>query len=227
MRGRRLHRVADRSRLVLVGAHDEVTGKSPHPAASSGTSRARDVRAEFDRMKAAGAIVVKEPYGFEGYPDGDDRHARRPRRQLLPADDARWTPRPPAADDRPVPRRHDRPARADAHGRPLAARRAAGQLARHARHGRRLDAARCGRPPHLGRARRLDPARRAHPGARRGPPVRAVRPVRPRGTRRRRPPRHPDRPLRRAAYRQPAATRRARRRRATSTGSAAIPSSAT
>jgi predicted enzyme related to lactoylglutathione lyase len=28
-----------------------------------------DVQAEFDRMKAAGAIVVREPYTFEGFPD--------------------------------------------------------------------------------------------------------------------------------------------------------------
>ena len=28
-----------------------------------------DVKGEFDRMKAAGAIVVREPYSFEEYPD--------------------------------------------------------------------------------------------------------------------------------------------------------------
>ena len=45
-----------------------------------------DVKGDFERLKAAGAIVVREPYDFEeGTVHGADRHARRPRRQLLPA----------------------------------------------------------------------------------------------------------------------------------------------
>jgi predicted enzyme related to lactoylglutathione lyase len=57
------------SGYISVGAHSEVKGKSTHPGRLIWNIETRDVQAEFDRMKAAGAIVVKEPYGFEGYPD--------------------------------------------------------------------------------------------------------------------------------------------------------------
>ncbi len=57
------------SGYISVGAHSEVTGKSTHPGRLIWNIETRDVQAEFDRMKAAGAIVIKEPYGFEGYPD--------------------------------------------------------------------------------------------------------------------------------------------------------------
>ena len=57
------------SGYISVGAHSEVTGKSTHPGRIIWNIETRDVQAEFDRMKAAGAIVIKEPYGFEGYPD--------------------------------------------------------------------------------------------------------------------------------------------------------------
>jgi predicted enzyme related to lactoylglutathione lyase len=55
---------------VTVGPHSEVTGKSVHPGRVIWNIETADVRGEFDRFKAAGAIVVAEPYGFEG--DSDD-----------------------------------------------------------------------------------------------------------------------------------------------------------
>ena len=57
------------SGFVTVGPHDEVIGKNAHPGRLIWNIETPDVKAEFDRMKAAGAIVVREPYSFEGYPD--------------------------------------------------------------------------------------------------------------------------------------------------------------
>jgi predicted enzyme related to lactoylglutathione lyase len=57
------------SGLVTVGPHSEVTGKNPQPGRLIWNIETADVKGEFERMKAAGAIVVREPYGFEGYPD--------------------------------------------------------------------------------------------------------------------------------------------------------------
>ena len=49
-----------------VGAHSEVHGKSAHPGRIIWNIETTDVQGVFDRMKAAGAIVVREPYGFDG-----------------------------------------------------------------------------------------------------------------------------------------------------------------
>jgi len=57
------------SGFVTVGPHDEVTGKNAQPGRLIWNIETPDVKGEFDRMKAAGAIVVREPYSFEGYPD--------------------------------------------------------------------------------------------------------------------------------------------------------------
>jgi predicted enzyme related to lactoylglutathione lyase len=54
---------------VTVGPHSEVHGKNPQPGRLIWNIETTDVQAEFDRMKAAGAIVVREPYTFEGFPD--------------------------------------------------------------------------------------------------------------------------------------------------------------
>jgi predicted enzyme related to lactoylglutathione lyase len=54
---------------VNIGAHSEVHGHNPAPGRLIWNIETNDVQGEFDRMKAAGAMVVKEPYGFEGYPD--------------------------------------------------------------------------------------------------------------------------------------------------------------
>ena len=57
------------SGFVSVGAHSEVKGKNAHPGRIIWNIESTDVQTDFDRFVAAGAIVVREPYGFEGYPD--------------------------------------------------------------------------------------------------------------------------------------------------------------
>jgi len=54
---------------MTVGPHDQVTGKNTHPGRLIWNIESTDVKADFDRFKAAGAIVVAEPYGFDGAPD--------------------------------------------------------------------------------------------------------------------------------------------------------------
>jgi predicted enzyme related to lactoylglutathione lyase len=57
------------SGFVTVGPHSEVTGKNAQPGRLIWNIETTDVRGEFGRLKAAGAIVVREPYKFEGMPD--------------------------------------------------------------------------------------------------------------------------------------------------------------
>lgn len=57
------------SGFVSVGAHSEVKGRNPSPGRLIWNIETPDVQETFDTWKAAGAIVVAEPYGFEGYPD--------------------------------------------------------------------------------------------------------------------------------------------------------------
>ena len=54
---------------MSVGPHSEVHGSNPQPGRLIWNIETPDVQGEFDRMKAAGAIVVREPYSFEGFPD--------------------------------------------------------------------------------------------------------------------------------------------------------------
>jgi predicted enzyme related to lactoylglutathione lyase len=56
------------SGFVTVGPHSEVHGKNAAPGRLIWNIETPDVRGEFERMKAAGAIVVREPYEFEGAP---------------------------------------------------------------------------------------------------------------------------------------------------------------
>jgi predicted enzyme related to lactoylglutathione lyase len=49
-----------------VAFHDQVHGRSPQPGRVIWNIESRDVRADFDRLVARGAIVVQEPYGFDG-----------------------------------------------------------------------------------------------------------------------------------------------------------------
>ena len=58
------------SGAVTVGPHDQVTGKNAQPGRIIWNIESTDVRADFDRLVAAGAIVVREPYGLEEEPDG-------------------------------------------------------------------------------------------------------------------------------------------------------------
>ena len=55
--------------FVSVGPHSEVSGKNAQPGRFLWNIETSDVKGEFARMQAAGAIVVREPYSFEGYPD--------------------------------------------------------------------------------------------------------------------------------------------------------------
>ena len=57
------------SGFVSIGPHSEVSGTNPQPGRLIWNIETPDVEGEFDRMKAAGAIVIREPYSFEGYPD--------------------------------------------------------------------------------------------------------------------------------------------------------------
>lgn len=53
---------------VTVGPHSEVKGANSQPGRIIWNIETPDVKGEFDRLTAAGATVVKEPYGFEGQP---------------------------------------------------------------------------------------------------------------------------------------------------------------
>jgi predicted enzyme related to lactoylglutathione lyase len=56
------------SGFVTVGPHSEVKGRNTHPGRIIWNIETADVSAEFERMKAAGGIVVTAPYSFEGQP---------------------------------------------------------------------------------------------------------------------------------------------------------------
>ena len=56
------------SGLVSVGPHDQVHGKNPAPGRLIWNIETADVRGAFDRFVAAGAFVVREPYGFDVEP---------------------------------------------------------------------------------------------------------------------------------------------------------------
>jgi predicted enzyme related to lactoylglutathione lyase len=56
------------SGVVSVGPHSEVQGTNDQPGRLIWNIESDDVKADFDRFKTAGAIVVREPYTFEGAP---------------------------------------------------------------------------------------------------------------------------------------------------------------
>jgi predicted enzyme related to lactoylglutathione lyase len=49
-----------------VGPHDEVKGKSREPGRIIWNIQTSDVKGEFAKLRAAGAIVVREPYRLDG-----------------------------------------------------------------------------------------------------------------------------------------------------------------
>ncbi|HEY5520779.1 MAG TPA: VOC family protein [Candidatus Limnocylindrales bacterium] len=51
---------------VTVGPHSEVHGRNDQPGRLIWNIETEDVKGDFARMHAAGAIVVREPYEFEG-----------------------------------------------------------------------------------------------------------------------------------------------------------------
>jgi predicted enzyme related to lactoylglutathione lyase len=56
------------SGFVTVGPHSEVKGRNPQPGRIIWNIETPDVQGHFDRLKAAGAIVIREPYGFDEEP---------------------------------------------------------------------------------------------------------------------------------------------------------------
>ncbi len=57
------------SGFVTVGPHSEVSGSNQEPGRLLWNIESTDVRNDFARMHAAGAIVVAEPYTMNGMPD--------------------------------------------------------------------------------------------------------------------------------------------------------------
>lgn len=47
---------------LTVGPHDQVKGKNAQPGRLIWNIESPDVKGDFDRLKAAGATVVREPY---------------------------------------------------------------------------------------------------------------------------------------------------------------------
>jgi len=54
---------------VTVGPHDQVKGKNAHPGRIIWGIETSDVKGDFEKFKAAGATVVKEPYEPEMDPE--------------------------------------------------------------------------------------------------------------------------------------------------------------
>ena len=54
--------------FLTVGPHSEVKGQNTQPGRIIWNIETADVKGEFQRLVAAGATVVKEPYGFEDQP---------------------------------------------------------------------------------------------------------------------------------------------------------------
>ncbi len=48
--------------FVTVGPHDQVKGKSAHPGRVIWNIQSSDVNGDFERLKASGATVIREPY---------------------------------------------------------------------------------------------------------------------------------------------------------------------
>ena len=53
---------------ISVGPHDQVKGKNAHPGRLIVNIESDDVKGDFERFKAAGATVIREPYDFEQAP---------------------------------------------------------------------------------------------------------------------------------------------------------------
>ena len=51
--------------FLTVGPHDQVSGRNAQPGRIIWNVETADVRGEFERMIAAGAIVVREPYSMD------------------------------------------------------------------------------------------------------------------------------------------------------------------
>lgn len=54
------------SAYFSIGEHSEVQGQAKEPQRVILNFETKEVQAEFERIKAAGATVIKEPYALEG-----------------------------------------------------------------------------------------------------------------------------------------------------------------
>jgi predicted enzyme related to lactoylglutathione lyase len=54
--------------FLTIGPHSEVSGPNSQPGRCIWNIETPDVRGEFAKLKDAGAIVIREPYEFEGAP---------------------------------------------------------------------------------------------------------------------------------------------------------------
>ena len=52
--------------FITVGPHDQVNGKNAHPGRLIWNLESGDVKGDFERLAAAGATVVREPYNMGG-----------------------------------------------------------------------------------------------------------------------------------------------------------------
>jgi predicted enzyme related to lactoylglutathione lyase len=57
------------SGYITIGVHSEVSGQNAQPGRLIWNIETTDVEGDFKRIKAAGAIVVREPYSFDEMPD--------------------------------------------------------------------------------------------------------------------------------------------------------------
>jgi predicted enzyme related to lactoylglutathione lyase len=55
---------------ITVGLHDQVKGKNTQPGRVIWNIESSDVKGDFERLKTAGATVVREPYNPGGGPEG-------------------------------------------------------------------------------------------------------------------------------------------------------------
>ena len=53
------------SGAITIGPHSEVKGRNVHPGRLILNIETPDVKADFERLKAAGATVVREPYTLD------------------------------------------------------------------------------------------------------------------------------------------------------------------
>ena len=53
---------------ITVAGHSEVHGRNPSPGRLIWNIESTDVKGDFERFQAAGAVVIKAPYEMEGAP---------------------------------------------------------------------------------------------------------------------------------------------------------------
>jgi predicted enzyme related to lactoylglutathione lyase len=56
------------SGFLTIGPHDQVKGRNVQPGRIIWNIETPNVQADFERLKAAGGIVIAEPYGFGDQP---------------------------------------------------------------------------------------------------------------------------------------------------------------